>query len=283
MFGYIKTDDPYLFKKDDVLYKSLYCGVCKAIGRSCGQAARLSLTYDIAFLSAVAHNVMNKDVTIENKRCVAHPIIKRPIAKKDELTEKLACINTLLAYYKVTDDVYDNGKGKFKRLVLNSGFKRAKKKFPMIDEIISARYEELRALEKRGEKSVDMVADPFSILLAEISDETLGEYKTENTRKLFYAVGKFIYLIDALDDYDKDLKKGNYNVFSSVYGRFNVKELLEKDGEEISFIFSSVFSSVEENLNAVKFYFNKDLITNILLRGLKKTFADVVKRILNEK
>ena len=128
-----------------------------------------------------------------------------------------------------------------------------------------------------------MVADPFSILLAEISDETLGEYKTENTRKLFYAVGKFIYLIDALDDYDKDLKKGNYNVFSSVYGRFNVKELLEKDGEEISFIFSSVFSSVEENLNAVKFYFNKDLITNILLRGLKKTFADVVKRILNEK
>lgn len=283
MFGYIKTDDPYLFKKDDVLYKSLYCGVCKAIGRSCGQAARLSLTYDIAFLSAVAHNVMNKDVTIENKRCVAHPIIKRPIAKKDELTEKLACINTLLAYYKVTDDVYDNGKGRFKRLVLNSGFKRAKKKFPMIDEIISARYEELRALEKRGEKSVDMVADPFSILLAEISDETLGEYKTENTRKLFYAVGKFIYLIDALDDYDKDLKKGNYNVFSSVYGRFNVKELLEKDGEEISFIFSSVFSSVEENLNAVKFYFNKDLITNILLRGLKKTFADVVKRILNEK
>ena len=283
MFGYIKTDDPYLFKKDDVLYKSLYCGVCKAIGRSCGQAARLSLTYDIAFLSAVAHNVMNKDVTIENKRCVAHPIIKIPIAKKDELTEKLACINTLLAYYKVTDDVYDNGKGKFKRLVLNSGFKRAKKKFPMIDEIISARYEELRALEKRGEKSVDMVADPFSILLAEISDETLGEYKTENTRKLFYAVGKFIYLIDALDDYDKDLKKGNYNVFSSVYGRFNVKELLEKDGEEISFIFSSVFSSVEENLNAVKFYFNKDLITNILLRGLKKTFADVVKRILNEK
>ena len=283
MFGYIKTDDPYLFKKDDVLYKSLYCGVCKAIGRSCGQAARLSLTYDIAFLSAVAHNVMNKDVTIENKRCVAHPIIKRPIAKKDELTEKLACINTLLAYYKVTDDVYDNGKGKFKRLVLNSGFKRAKKKFPMIDEIISARYEELRALEKRGEKSVDMVADPFSILLAEISDETLGEYKTENTRKLFYAVGKFIYLIDALDDYDKDLKKGNYNVFSSVYGRFNVKELLEKDGEEISFIFSSVFSSVEENLNAVKFYFNKDLITNILLRGLKKSFADVVKRILNEK
>ena len=283
MFGYIKTDDPYLFKKDDVLYKSLYCGVCKAIGRSCGQAARLSLTYDIAFLSAVAHNVMNKDVTIENKRCVAHPIIKRPIAQKDELTEKLACINTLLAYYKVTDDVYDNGKGRFKRLVLNSGFKRAKKKFPMIDEIISARYEELRALEKRGEKSVDMVADPFSILLAEISDETLGEYKTENTRKLFYAVGKFIYLIDALDDYDKDLKKGNYNVFSSVYGRFNVKELLEKDGEEISFIFSSVFSSVEENLNAVKFYFNKDLITNILLRGLKKTFADVVKRILNEK
>ena len=283
MFGYIKTDDPYLYKKDDVLYKSLYCGVCKAIGSSCSQAARFSLTYDIAFLSAVAHNVMNKDVTIEKKRCVAHPIVKRPIAKSDELTEKLACINTLLAYYKVMDDVYDNGKGKFKRLVVLSGFKKARKKYPEIDKIISSRYAELNALEKRGEKSVDMVADPFSLMLADISDETLGEYKTIETRRLFYAVGKWIYLIDALDDYDKDIKKKNCNVFLSVYGRSCAKELIEKDGEEISFIFSSVFGAVEENLDAIKFYFNKDLIKNILSRGLKKTFADVVKRILNEK
>lgn len=50
MFGYVKPDLPYLYLKDDKLYKALYCGVCKSIGKTCGQKARLSLTYDIAFL-----------------------------------------------------------------------------------------------------------------------------------------------------------------------------------------------------------------------------------------
>ena len=284
MFGYIKTDDPYLYKKDDVLYKSLYCGVCKAIGSSCSQAARFSLTYDIAFLSAVAHNVMNKDVTIEKKRCVAHPIVKRPIAKSDELTGKLACINTLLAYYKVMDDVYDNGKGKFKRLVVLSGFKKARKKYPEIDKIISSRYAELNALEKCGEKSVDMVADPFSLMLADISDETLGEYKTIETRRLFYAVGKWIYLIDALDDYAKDVKSGNYNPFYYAYGRKpNAKELLAASGNDIAFLFSDIFVNLEKSVKACDWKFNHDLIDNILLKGIPKTTLSVMNRIKKEK
>ena len=33
MFGYVKPDAPYLYIKDDTLYKSLYCSVCKAIGK----------------------------------------------------------------------------------------------------------------------------------------------------------------------------------------------------------------------------------------------------------
>ena len=35
MFGYISPDAPYLFKKDETLYKALYCGLCKGIGAGC--------------------------------------------------------------------------------------------------------------------------------------------------------------------------------------------------------------------------------------------------------
>ena len=267
--------------KDDTLYKSLYCGVCKAIGSTCGQMARFSLTYDIAFLSAVAHNIVNKDVTIKNETCVAHPVVKRPIASRDDLTEKLAMINTLLAYYKVCDDVYDNGKGRFKRLIIKRGFKRAKKALPEIDSIIVKRYNELSELEKRGVESVDMVAHPFALMLAEISDEVFGEYKTENTNKLFYAIGKWIYVADALDDYDKDVKKKDYNVFSIAYKAPSAKELITKNGEEIDFIFGSIFADISENLSQIKFYFNKDLINNICERGIKSSYAGIIKRIAN--
>ena len=68
MFGYIAPDAPYLFKKDETLYKALYCGVCKGIGKSCGQCARTALTYDIAFLSALVHNIRRENVVIKKKR-----------------------------------------------------------------------------------------------------------------------------------------------------------------------------------------------------------------------
>jgi hypothetical protein len=32
VFGYIRPDEPYLYKKDEVLYNAVYCGLCKSIG-----------------------------------------------------------------------------------------------------------------------------------------------------------------------------------------------------------------------------------------------------------
>ena len=62
MFGYIQPDSPYLFKKDEKLYQALYCGLCKSIGAGCGQMARTALTYDMAFMSALIHNIRHVDV-----------------------------------------------------------------------------------------------------------------------------------------------------------------------------------------------------------------------------
>ena len=44
MFGYVRPDTPYLYVKDQTLYEALYCGVCKGIGKTCGQMARLGLS-----------------------------------------------------------------------------------------------------------------------------------------------------------------------------------------------------------------------------------------------
>mgnify|MGYP001152181889 CR=1 FL=1 len=141
MFGYVKPDLPYLYLKDDKLYKALYCGVCKSIGKTCGQKARLSLTYDIAFLSAFAHNLCGKDVTIKKEHCIVHPLISRPMASRDEITETMACVNVALAYFKVQDDISDEGKGKLKRLLLSSGYKAACKKDKRIAEIVRDNFD----------------------------------------------------------------------------------------------------------------------------------------------
>ncbi len=280
MFGYIKPYDPYLYKKDDVLYKSVYCGVCKSIGSTCGQMARMSLTYDIAFLTVFYRSLLGEDVTLLQKRCIAHPFTKRPIAKRDKVFDKLALVNVILARHKLVDDKLDEKKGNIKSVFVASGYKKAKKILPKIDDIVLKRYNELRTLEKADNGLIDEVSEKFGLMLADISDELFQEKATENTRNLFFYVGKWIYIIDALDDYDDDVKKGDYNPFVIRYGEKSAKSLLEKNIDDFDFMFSDLFINIKENLNAIKFKFNRDLIDNILLRGIPAKTKSVIEEKL---
>ena len=136
MFGYVKTDMPNMYVKDTILYKAMYCGLCKGLGKACGQKSRLVLNYDLTFLSVLLHNLANIDVKVEKQRCVIHPIRKKPIAEVDELTERIACLNVILAYYKLNDDVIDNDKGRLKRAFFNKAYKRAKQLEPELDKMV---------------------------------------------------------------------------------------------------------------------------------------------------
>ena len=51
MFGYIKPDIPELKMKENELYKAVYCGLCKTMGKCTGCASQLTLNYDFAFLA----------------------------------------------------------------------------------------------------------------------------------------------------------------------------------------------------------------------------------------
>ena len=279
MFGYVRADTPHLYIKDDVLYRAMYCGVCKGIAQVCGNAARMGLSYDITFLSVILHNIKGEDVKIEKQHCLTHCIRSRQMAEVDELTRRLGALNTLLAYYKFTDDIEDGDGGRGKRLFFKKGYKRAKAKYPEIERLVRENLAEQSKIERANTESVDRAADATANILAEFSDYALGEKATQYTHKLFYTLGKWIYLIDALDDYDKDRKKGAYNPFYYAYNAPCKAELLKgKRGEEVNFIFRSLFFDVRENLAQITFAFNRDLSDNILLRGLPKTTKEVMEK-----
>ncbi|MBR5438826.1 MAG: hypothetical protein IKV61_01215 [Clostridia bacterium] len=278
MFGYLKPDKPYLYLKDETLYNALYCGICKSIKQVSGNVARFALSYDVAFLSALAHNVCGIDVDIKKKRCIAHPIKSRPIASVDEISKKLASLNMILAHYKLCDDIIDENKGNFKSAVISKGYKRAKKAEPEMDEIVHEGYKNLLKLEKQGTKSVDIVSDTFATLMAKISNILFGEFSSENTYNLTYALGKWVYLIDALDDYDKDIKNKSYNVFYNAYGQNTYAEFIEKNSSEIAFIFNTVLSQIAETYKNIPKKFNGDLVENILFKGIPKTTVSILSK-----
>ncbi len=277
MFGYVRPDTPYLYIKDDTLYKALYCGVCKGIGKSCGQVARFGLSYDVAFLSALLHNILGQDVKVEKQHCLTHCIRVKQMAAVDELTQQLGALNTELVYYKCVDDLQDGDRGGGKKLLFTRGHKLAKKKYPEMCAIVRKGMEEQEQTEKAKTDSVDRAADPSATMIARLSDYFLGEKKTADTYGLFYGIGKWIYLIDALDDYDKDVKKGAYNPFILAYGEKNKCELIAKYGEDLRFIFGTLFSEIHERLGQVEMHFNRDLTDNVLLRGLPATTKKILQ------
>ncbi len=268
MFGYLKPDNPYLYLKDETLYKSLYCGICKSIGKVCGQVPRITLTFDMAFMSAISHNILGVDVKINKERCIAHHIKRRPVAEPDEISLMLGAVNVLLAYYKVKDDIVDEKKGGFKSSLIKKGYKKAKKLYPTVDKIIEDGYTELRKLEQNNSDSIDVVCDPFATILEKISTEVFKEKATDSTKQLFYALGKWIYLIDALDDYDKDIKKGSFNVLYNAYKCKDYIALISERKSDIFFVFSGIFSQIAENFKNIEMKYNTDLVVNILTRGI---------------
>ena len=104
------------------------------------------------------------------------------MAAVDELTRRLGALNTVLAYYKYTDDIADGDRGRGKRLWFKKGFRLAKKKYPEIEKIVRENLKKQDEVEKSGADSLDRAADATANMLAEFSVYALGEKSTEHTK-----------------------------------------------------------------------------------------------------
>ena len=70
MFGYIRPAKGDLKVKEFELYRSIYCGLCKQLGRAYGPFARMTLSYDFAFLSLLHMEVNGQTCLLYTSRCV---------------------------------------------------------------------------------------------------------------------------------------------------------------------------------------------------------------------
>lgn len=287
MFGYVKFDLPNLYIKDYTLYNAAYCGVCKGIKSSSGNIARFGLTYDMAFFSLILHNIKKIDLTITRQRCAEHPLFKKPMAHVDSLTESIGALNTVFLYYKCRDNVVDEHKDKFKLRLFTGAFRRAAKRYPEVASLVDKYMAQQTEVERGKTSGIDMAADNYSVMIGKLAQYFLAESATPYTYKLFYNIGKWIYLVDAVDDYDKDIKKGCYNPFAAAYNESDKKALINNRAEDINYVFSSIFKEMAESRQNIKFYFNADLIDNILFRGLpaqtKRALLPADKRKKSEK
>lgn len=222
MFGYVKTCTPDLRVKEYEFYRSLYCGLCRAMAHK-SRLLTLSLSYDFVFLALLRMALSDEKPTFGKKRCIAHPLKKRPFVERNADLDYCADASALLLYYNLLDDLADKkGFRRFLTRILLPAAKSMRKKSlgdGELDRIIAERLAEISAKEKERSTEIYDCAEPFGLLLGEvfahgIADETDRRCLFELGRR----IGRWIYLTDALDDLSDDQKSGNYNPFLAAGG-----------------------------------------------------------------
>lgn len=213
MYGYVIVNKPELKFKEYDRYRSYYCGLCDILREQYGIRGQVSLSYDMTFLVILLTGLYEPQTAYLEERCIVHPVAKHPV-RKNEVTSYVADMNVLMAYYKCVDDWKDEKKVTrltYSRL-LKGQVKKICGKYPQKAEAIRQALSGLSAAEKAGEENIDRAASYFATVMSVVMAMKEDEW-TEELQKMGYQLGKFIYLCDAYEDAEEDIKAGRYNVF----------------------------------------------------------------------
>ncbi len=215
MFGYVTAAKNQLGEEDYKTFCAYYCGLCRAMGRECSQLSRLGLSYDITFLALVLSSALGGEHEFAYRRCAAHPLKKRRSAVNDRAVDYAAAMGAMLTYRKLDDDRRDDRslKAAAGLAALRRGYRRACGKYPQEEAMIRRQLEKLSALEEAGCGLIDETADAFAKILEHMFSPCFID--DDGARRalawLGYNLGRWIYIMDAYNDMERDMEEGSYN------------------------------------------------------------------------
>lgn len=280
MFGYVYPDKPELKIKDFATFKAGYCGVCKAIGSQCGLIPRIAINYDCAFLALALGALDEGEPVFSQEKCIINPVKKMPVAR-NRYTGFAADVNVLLAYYKALDDRRDKAgfRGTMGKWAFTGAYHKAARRNIEMDGHIRGQLGKLYELEEQNCDSEDAVADAFGQLLSGlvryIPDPAV--FSTSRIRALewmLYNMGRWIYLIDACADLEKDTRKNEYNPLIARYK--GEADLKGQAGEDMRFQLKCCEVEAAKAFELLDARRHNELLENILYLGMHRKMEDVL-------
>ena len=107
MFGYIRPSKPHLSEQDEARFQSVYCGLCRGLGRTYGFAARFVLNFAFTFLAILLSDAQEPEC--ESCRCAAHPCKAQCVMAHTVALETAADHSLVLAWWQLRDHIEDHG------------------------------------------------------------------------------------------------------------------------------------------------------------------------------
>ncbi len=282
MFGYVRIDKPELKVKEYEAYRGLYCSLCKTMGKHFGVFSRLTLSYDITFLVLLRLSLTKKLPAFKQGRCPFNPAKKCNYCtnSEDELLYA-AAVSMMMFYFKIKDNISDSSffKKILMYLILPYAFfkyKKAKKLFPEIADVISSAMDKQSENEKSKTSITDLASHETADALGKIVAYNLCD-KDNNIYKMGYGVGKWVYLCDAADDILKDIKSKSYNVFILKYNLIKKEDITQEILKEIEYTLNMSSAFACEAFEKIDGKTMLPIVKNIIYGGMNKVMINILK------
>ncbi len=270
MFGYVNVYKPELKMKDFYKYKAYYCGLCKTLKDKYGRFGQMTLSYDMTFLILLLTSLYESETTRLQNHCLVHPV-KKHDTLVNEITEYVADMNIALTYHHLMDDWKDEkslagfaGAG-----LLKQQYRRISKKYPRQCKVIEESLKKLQECEKQKETNIDLVSRCFGELMAELFVYQEDRWE-QSLRTIGFYLGKYIYILDAYDDMEKDRKKKSFNPLLA----FGERETFDEDCRNMLTMMMAQCTREFERLPCL---LDIDILHNILYDGVWTKFDEIQK------
>lgn len=276
MLGYVRAYKPEMKFKDFEVYKGVYCSLCKVIGKRYGLLARLTLSYDFTFFAMMRMALVPECPGFVQSHCSFNPMKKcMDCSKNSKELEYAADVSMITAYHKLKDNISDGNF--FKRFVCRLMmpyakriYKKASARVPEEARLAQTLMDKQAEIEKRATVSGDEAADPSAKLLSGLLVSGITCENQNELERFGYCFGRWVYLIDAVDDCEKDIKSGSFNPLKSKFHSDCFKEY----GEELLNLSMGEAARSFEKLKIYRFY---PILSNIIYDGSES----VMKKVLN--
>lgn len=263
MFGYINVNKSELSEENQKIYQAYYCGLCQRLREHCGKKGQMLLSYDMTFLELLLTGLYEPEESQRKFTCMIHPTQKQT-AYENEISDYCAAINVMLAYHNFMDDWRDEKKYAKVHManLISKHYLEFAEQYPRQAKAIENYMEHLATYEKENQTNIDLVAGLTGEMLGEVfawkEDEWYQELKT-----LGYYMGKYIYLMDAYEDVEKDEKKDRYNPLRTL------KKDNPKDFETLTrLMMTSMMSECAKSFERLPILLHADILRNILYSGV---------------
>ncbi|MBR1660609.1 MAG: hypothetical protein IJ705_09855 [Oscillospiraceae bacterium] len=265
MFGYIVANGNALDEAQLERYRGCYCGLCRALKERHGNLSRLALNYDMTFLVILLSGMYEPEEQGAEGRCMVHPRRRRSWWRS-RFTDYAADMTVALAYHNCLDDYRDEKKvlPLAESKLLKRHYDTVRRRWPAQCEALERTMAELGELEQARISDPDAAANRFGTLMGELFACEPDPVWNPRFRAFGEALGRFIYMMDACVDFEKDLRRGNYNplVFMREYADGVLTD------EEKTGILKMLIADCAAEFEALPIVQDADILRSVLYSGV---------------